>query len=174
VYSKNKLIEVLDDDVVFKSSYHSPFYFKYDEPFLLKKEKDSFKLKVDSVTEFPFATRANLIDIAYTEGQVIIAKGIITSATSSLRNLQLCISITSEKGDSTYYFSSNKISDFVQNVDSTYNMYVSAFMGTDFIKIKDKAKITVFFWNSGKEKFEINNLEIKTIDYWRKKWNFWN
>lgn len=174
IFGKEKAAFCKIDEEIFHSTFHSPGSVIYDDPIKLQKKNNSFALEVDSITEFPFAARIPLNEIATTEGQVVLAEGQIKMKNKVALNAQLCISIMNSKGDSTYFFTSTKISDFKLNKDSTLKLFAQAFMGTEFNKIREDARVTFFFWNISKENFEIQALNIKTIDYWKNKWNFWN
>jgi hypothetical protein len=174
VFSKTKQNTFQDDNLIYHSTFNQPQAFVFDQPQQLQKNKTGFTIPVDSFNEYPFAARAQLADISNKEGQVILARTKIKLNKGSLNGLRFCISITNQKTDSSYFYTDVISADFMINKDSVLTLYTSAFMGTDYYKIKDKAKITVFLWNTQKEKFTISDMEIKTIDYWNRKWNLWD
>jgi hypothetical protein len=174
MFSRLNPISVKDDEVLYSSTSSSPAEFVYDKPNGISLENDGIRLNVDSLTEFPLAARSELNKISSKEGQVLLAKGKIKVSGKIPEGVQLCISLTDSKTDSSYYFSSNKSSDFVMDKDSCLTLYAEAFLGTDYYKIREKTKVSVFFWNTAKEKFTIRELEIKTIDYLPTRWGFWD
>jgi hypothetical protein len=161
------------DSVLNHSTFRNENGFTYNKPkqafFTIK----GFSLFVDSLNEYPYAANGLLKNISYKEGQVILAEVRIHVPEKKLNGLRLCISFNDIKTDSVYFFNATQSNDYVFDENSNITLYTEAYLGTSYKKIKDKTKVTVYLWNSKKEKFVFDNFEIKTIDYWNKKWNYW-
>ncbi len=174
VFSKTKITAIAtDDSVLFYSDHSHPNAFTFDKPKNISDEPGGFSVFVDSLNEYPFAAKAKLADVSYNEGEVILVKAKLFPKQNELKGVQLCLALNDIKTDSSYYFTAGNSADCVLDKDSSLTLYTTAYLGTNYKHIKNKAKITVFFWNTNKEKFNLADLQIKTIDYWNKKWNFW-
>ncbi|MBA2613565.1 MAG: glycosyltransferase family 39 protein [Bacteroidetes bacterium] len=134
--------------------------------------KTSFSLPVDSANEYPFDAIVALNKITSKEGQVILFKAGL-KLNSTKNKVSACISMNDTIQSKMYSFNANPVGDFVIKKDSTITIFTSSYCGTDYKKIKDKAKCTAFIWNSAKETFSLTGFELNTIDYWPQKWNFW-
>jgi hypothetical protein len=175
VYSKIKPQHaVYEDSVLHRSTFLTAKSFTFDHPQQLIVTDKGIQLHIDSLNEFPFAGRAALRDISDKEGQVILASAKLKTARANLKNVQLCIAINDIQSDASYYFTATSSGEYLADRDSVIRIYAQAYLGTDYNKIREHAKITVFVWNTGKENFTLSNLEIKTIDYWHQKWHFWD
>lgn len=167
---KNKVVE--GESVIYSASVFDKkaFVFKENKEMLISNK--SFYLPIDSANEYPFDANAQLNKITSKEGQIIFIKTVLKLKNNSCK-VSACISINDNKKDTSYFFNSRSVNDFVIKADSTVTLYADSYCGTDYKKIKDKAKCTVFIWNNAKEKFVLKTFEISTIDYWTQKWNFW-
>jgi flavodoxin len=127
--------------------------------------------EVDSLNEFCFTVKNKLRNLIMREGNVILAKVKVKSK-EALKDVSFNFSISNQK-DSTLFFGGPEISEFYTD-SAGYYAYSEIFVGSDWNKwIRQDAKITFFIWNRGKKKFSLSDLEIKTIDYWPERWNWW-
>ena len=175
VYSKNisdKNNVVEGESVIYSANIFDKkdFVFKDNKEMLFS--NNSFSLSVDSINEYPFDASAPLNKITSKEGQVVFVKALLKLKNTSSK-VSACVSVNETKKDTSYFFNSRSANDFVITADSSVTLFADSYCGTDYKKIKDKAKCTVFIWNSAKEKFELKSFEISTIDFWPQKWNFW-
>lgn len=176
LYSRNlgdKRFTVEDDVVNYYSSLKERGSFIYSKENRVEWLNTSFSLKVDSLNEFPFDAKAALHEVTQKEGQVLLAK-----AKVKIKNphspLEVCISVTDKNDNGQYAYNSKPASDFVPVKDSTVIIYSEYFNGTRYKNIKYKSNVNFYLWNRGKENFELNDFEIKVIDYWPRKWDLWD
>lgn len=167
---KDKVVE--GESVIYSASFFDKKDFEFKESEDLEVVKNSFSLLVDSANEYPFDAKAQLNKFTSKEGQVVLLKTVVKSI-GKIKDVAACISINDNKNNDPYFFNSIQVSNFRLKKDSTITLYANSFCGTDYNRIKDKSKCTAFIWNSGQEKFVLKDFEIKTIDYWPEKWNFW-
>ncbi len=127
---------------------------------------------IDSLNEFCYSAIADMKKLNLKEGNVILAKVKLKSG-EQLNDVGFNFSITNAK-DSSLFFGGPDIGQFY-TLDSTgYYAYSEIFMGSDLkYWLTQDAKITFFIWNRSKKKFALSNFEIKTIDYWPERWNWW-
>lgn len=147
----------------------------YAANYLNEKElefNNTLPFNVDSIVEYPFAADVPLNKIASKEGQVISLKTTF-KLNKRVNDLRACISINSDDKNLTPIFDAGSSGNFVMKPDSTITVYANSFCGTPFKKMKDNSKCGFFIWNAAKEKFVITDFEVKTIDFWPQKWNFW-
>lgn len=139
----------------------------------MRHDAAGFLVEVDSLNEFPFDAKADLNVIFSQEGQVVLL-----ASKLKLQNLkseaELCVSVTDQNDNSSYAYTANAASDFVVAEDSSVSVYSQYFNGTNFKKVKDKSRLNAYFWNLKKESFEIRDFQVKVIDYWPMKWQFWD
>ncbi len=154
--------------------YHANYFHKKDLTFKQKPdtENGSFMFAVDSTMEYPFGADVALNKITSKEGQVINLKTTLKSR-KKINEVLACISVTGTKRGEEAIFTAKSAGEFVVKTDSTVNIYVDSFCGTEYKNRKDKASCGIFIWNQAREKFMITDFEIRTIDYWPQKWNFW-
>jgi hypothetical protein len=167
---KSKVVE--GESVIYSSSVSDKKDFSFKENKEMIVSNNSFSLSVDSTNEYPFDATAPLNKITSKEGQVVFLKTVLKLKNNSSK-VSACISINDTKKDTSYFFNSRSVGDFVIKADSSVMLYADSYCGTDYKNIKNKAKCTVFIWNNAKEEFVLKGLEISTIDYWPQKWNFW-
>ncbi|MDX2172302.1 MAG: glycosyltransferase family 39 protein [Bacteroidota bacterium] len=173
VYSKLKKDEmrsVPDDNILNYASImqHGDYNFPVPEV------QSNFLLNVDSLNEFPFGANAMLNKVTSREGQVVLLMVKIKTTKLDFKNVGVCISMNKTKNDSCVAYSAREGGDFIMNKrDSTITLYSDAFCGSFYNKIKNQSKLNTYIWNRGRQSFKIMNYEIKTIDYWPQKWNFW-
>ncbi len=147
----------------------------YFANYINKKEldfKNEIPFKVDSIQEYPFHADVPLNKIATKTGQVISLKSTF-KLNKKINNILGCISINSTDKNIPPVFDAGSTGNFVMKPDSTITVYANSFCGTPFKKMKDNSKIGFFIWNAAKENFVITDFEVKTIDFWPQKWNFW-
>lgn len=173
VYSKLKkdVKNVVQDDNILNDA----SVFRHgDYNFPVPQIQSNFLLNVDSLSEFPFGANTLLNKVTSKEGQVVLVSAKIKVSNLNFKNVGICISMNETKNDSCVAYSARESSDFVVNmIDSTITLYSDAFCGSFYNKIKNHSKLNTYIWNRGKQSFKIMNYEIKTIDYWPQKWNFW-
>jgi len=134
--------------------------------------KNSLPFKADSINEYPFGADVSLNKITSKEGQVISLK-VAFRLNKKVSDIRACISINSTDKNLPPIFDAKSSSEFVMRPDSTIRVYASSFCGTPYKKMRDNSGCSFFVWNAAKEKFVITDLEVKTIDFWPQKWNFW-
>lgn len=162
-----------DDKVLFLSTVKEPRGLNYPKADKMRHDAAGFLVEVDSLNEFPFDAKADLNVIFSQEGQVVLL-----ASKLKLQNLkseaELCVSVTDQNDNSSYAYTANAASDFVVAEDSSVSVYSQYFNGTNFKKVKDKSRLNAYFWNLKKESFEIRDFQVKVIDYWPMKWQFWD
>jgi hypothetical protein len=133
-----------------------------------------FVIQVDSIYDFPFEAKAEYFRVTSKEGEIVLAKATVKIKKAGRFKFQLCIAVKDREKDTLYNYNSKEASDFIMKNDSTLVLYSDHYNGTNYNKIRYSSDISCYFWNLGKEKFEINDFEIKTIDYCPKKWHYWD
>ncbi|MEO6302410.1 MAG: glycosyltransferase family 39 protein [Bacteroidia bacterium] len=146
--------------------------FKFKDAQGIVLTKNNFHLNVDSTNEYPLDATAALNKISSKEGQLILFKTTL-KVKSKVQNVTASVSINDNKTNTSLFFNSMPSGNFALKPDSTISIYADSYCGTSYKKIKDSSKFTAFIWNKSKEKCSITDFEIKTIDYWPQKWNFW-
>ncbi|MDI1355699.1 MAG: glycosyltransferase family 39 protein [bacterium] len=171
VYSKKKgdrTKVVADDKVLYFSSVKDPGKFVYS------KRREPFLLKVDSLNEFPFETKADYRDVIADEGEMILVRTTVNMKKPERHRLECIVSAVNTTTGLSESYSSKSAADFLWRSDSSVVIYSDAYVGTNFKKIKDHSRLSSYFWNRGRNEFEIREFEIKVIDYWPNKWHFWD
>jgi hypothetical protein len=165
---KNKVVE--GESVIYFANY----FEKKDITFKQKPitDKGSFIFPVDSTMEYPFGAEVALNKITSKEGQVISLKTTL-KANKKINEVLACNSTTGTKRGEHAIFNAKSAGEFVMKPDSTVTIYVDNFCGTEYKYRKETAKCELFIWNQAKEKFVIKDFELRTIDFWPQKWNFW-
>jgi 4-amino-4-deoxy-L-arabinose transferase-like glycosyltransferase len=163
----NEMEVVLDSSGILKRYYYEWNYNK-DK---ISMQGQAFTCNVDSSDEYPFSAKALIRNVAKREGNMILLK-VKLQSNEILNDVGVNYSITNQK-DSTLFFGGTEVRNMVPGSNASY-VYTQVFMGSDFRKWRDEGcKITFFVWNRGKHKFTINDLQIKTIDYWPERWSWW-
>lgn len=134
--------------------------------------KTTLPFKADSTQEYPFGVEVALNKITAKEGQVISLKAALTSK-KKITDVFACISVSGPLKEDRNIFDAKSANDFVMKPDSSITIYTNGFCGTEYKKMEDKAMCRLFIWNKGKENFTLTDFELKTIDFWYQKWNFW-
>jgi len=176
LYSRNpedKSRVVADDKIDLYSSIRQPEGFVY-----LKSEKvtltdNAFLLKVDSLNEFPFDAKAALDEVTVKEGQVVLVKAKFKLNTRESM-AEVCVSVTDKTNNDQYSYNSKAASDYVMNKDSIVTIYSEHFNGVKYERVRYKSNLNCYLWNRGKENFELKYFDIKVIDYWPRKWDWWD
>ena len=176
VYSKLKsdMEKCVPDDAILNSASvfnNGNYTFSYSKNVI--KNKTQFSLFIDSISEFPFQAKAALNSVTAKEGQVVLVTTKFKTQNLKFNNVGICISLNVTKKDSCVGYSGKESNDFILNLDSTITLFCDNFCGSNYNKIKNNSNFTTYVWNRGKQNFKLINFEIKTIDYWPQKWNFW-
>jgi hypothetical protein len=177
VYSRNpadKGKEVDDDEVLAVSDVSNPgaFIFKnISKP--LSNNKD-FIVSVDSLNEFPFDAKAKYAEVVSAEGQMLLVTSKLKLKTLTPGAIESCISLTDQTNGSNINYNAAQVMDFNMRPDSTVWLYSNTFFGTSHSKTPGDAVLSAYIWNRGKEKFSINNFEIRLINFCPKKWQLWH
>lgn len=176
VYSKLKSDEkkCVPDDAILNSASvfnNGNYTFSYSKNVI--KNKTQFSLLIDSISEFPFQAKAALNSVTSKEGQVVLVTTKFKTQNLKFNNVGICISLNETKKNSCVGYSGKESNDFILNPDSTITLFCDNFCGSNYNKIKNNSNFTTYVWNRGKQNFKLINFEIKTIDYWPQKWNFW-
>lgn len=166
---KNKVVE--GESIIYSANYFDKkdLQFKNDPPV---SKIGWLWLQVDSLNEYPFAADAPLNKLTLKEGQVINLKTTFR-VNRKANDIRACISINSTDKNIPAIFDAKSTGEFVMKPDSTITIYASSFCGTSYKKMKDNSECGFFVWNAAKEKFVITDFEVKTIDFWSQKWNYW-
>jgi hypothetical protein len=176
VYSKIKPSDgsLAEDDVVLNTAtVQYPGNFNFSKAKQCAIQENGFVFPVDSLQEFPFDARCNYNNLVTHEGQILLLKAQIKQKRAALTQVEACIAVNDNDTPQNYSYNSRTCADFVSDKDSVTSMYVDNFFGSQHTQIKDRANITCYSWNKGKENFELRNFEIKLIDFWPQKWKFW-
>ncbi len=134
--------------------------------------KNGLPFVVDSLNEYPFGADVALNKISSKVGQVISLKATL-KLNRKVNDIRACISINATDKNIPGIFDAKSSGEFVMRADSTITVYANSFCGTPYKKMKDTSKCGFFIWNAAKEKFVITDFEVKTIDFWSQKWNYW-
>ncbi len=175
LYTKERTPQTLNsyENKLDSSDYFHPKNYEYSlDKNKLNAQATGLEYAVDSLNEFPFGAKSLLRNVAFKEGQIILAK-IKLRSKEALNDVSLNYNITTKK-DSTLFFGGLDIHSTIEDSSGFY-VYTQIFMGSEFKQwIKDDCKITFFIWNRGKHKFIINDFQIITIDYWPARWSWWD
>lgn len=177
LYSKNPndKSKIVDEDKVLNYSNVSA-----SDVFIYSKSKDPtsssqpFSLPVDSVDDFPFEVKAHYNDLVTAEGQVLLVKSSFKLSNIKSGGVTTCISVNDTETKTSYMYNSNEISNFIIRPDSTVDVYVDNFFGTNHKKARYNSNVVTYIWNRGKDNFSITGFETKLIDYWPRKWHLWD
>ena len=177
LYSKrkedsDKVVE--NDKVLGFSNLRNKGKFSYGKENDVQIQNNSFILKIDSLNEFPFDAKAIYKDVIINEGEMLLVKATLKLKCSLESQVETCISVNDLETNSSNGYAARAASEFAVNNDSTVVIFSDYFFGTSHNKVKDRSSINTYIWNRGKEKFDLINYEIKVIDYWPKKWHFWD
>ena len=176
VYSKLKSDEkkcVPDDDILNYASVLNEGKYTFSYVGNAIKNETQFSLFIDSINEFPFQAKSALNAVTSKEGQVILVTTKFKTQNLKFNNVGICISVNATQKDSCVAYSGKEVSDFILNSDSTITLFCDVFCGSNYHKIKNNSNFKTYIWNRGKQNFNLNSFEIKTINYWPQKWNFW-
>lgn len=173
VYSKrvaDKQHVVADDKVLLVSTPAQRAVFTY----LKLKQPVSAPVTTvsDSLNEYPFDAAAAYEDVVTHEGQVLLLKAKVASHHLQQSQITGCISVNDAVTNEVYMYGADEAQHFVPH-DSSVTIYASAFFGTQHKKAEGNSKITCYVWNRGREKFSLQDFEIRVIDFWPRKWQFW-
>lgn len=148
------------------------FNFSFDSEKFLP-HKPFFKYDVISDNEYPFGVTAYLPEVCNKQGLTFLAK--VTLQTDTIiEGVSLNVAIKTDK-DSIVYFAGPDASVFYNAKDSSFNVYVQVFVGSEYKKwIKGNYKLVFFIWNRGRKNFSISDFKIQTLDYHNKKWTCWD
>lgn len=164
---------VEDDKILYRSTVKDPQGFNYPKADKVRYVATGFLVEVDSLNEFPFDAKADLNASCSREGQVVLVESRV-----KLRDLksgvEVCVSVSDKDTNLSYAYTASAASDFVIGRDSIVFLHSQYFNGTYFKRVKDKSSLSGYFWNRKKENFEIRDFQIKVIDYWPMKWQFWH
>lgn len=176
VYSNLKSYQtkcVNDDEVLNYASISNLGNYEFSNPTNLVKYANQFLYPITSINEFPFQAKAFLNKVTSKEGQFVLVNAKIKAYNFNLNNVGLCISINEIKKDTCVGYTASESSDFLIKKDTTLNIYSGLYCGTNYNTIKNNSKLNTYVWNKGKQNFILTNFEIKTINFWPQKWNFW-
>lgn len=166
-----KVVE--DDEVLYLSTVKEPRGFDYPKADKVRYDATGFLVEVDSLNEFPFDTKGNLNIACSQEGQVVLLESRLRLPNLKSES-ELCLSVTDKDNNFSYAYTASAASDFIVAKDSSISIYSQYFNGTNFKKVKDKSLLNGYFWNRKRENFEIRDFQVKVIDYWPMKWQFWD
>ncbi len=168
VYSKLKSdsVSVNDDQILYYSNFYNKQQFNYPS-------NASLPIPLDSLNEFPFGIHSNLNACTSKEGQYVLLKSKLKLSKPQTFNLAACLMNKSIDDKESYAYTDENMNSFVVNKDSTVTLYAGAYCGTKYKNYKDKAKFSAYLWNRDKKPATLLNFEIKTLDFWTKKWNYW-
>jgi hypothetical protein len=123
--------------------------------------------------EFPFEARSPYAELIRREGQVLLVTATIKPGESFLPDdFEVCISVNDAQNQAIAY-SARAASDFLPEKDSAVTVFSQMFMGTRHREMKN-GTIGCYVWNRGRSQFKLLDFRIEVIDYWQKKWNFWD
>ena len=148
-------------------------------PFAFTKLKDTLQSPVfffpaDSLNEYPFDAKSRYSDFVSAEGQVLLLKARYQlSGTNTAAQLTTCLSINDEESGETYNYASKELGEFMLSPDTSATVYVENGIGTKHSTMQGRSWISAYVWNRGKDRFAVKEFEIRLIDYWWWKWNFW-
>lgn len=176
VYSKIKSRQttcVSDDEILNYASISNAGNYEFSNPTNLVKYPSQFFYPISASNEFPFQAKANLNKVTSKEGQFVLVTAKIKANNFNLTNVGVCISINETKKDSPMVYTAYESGDFLIKNDTTLNIYAGLYCGTNYNSIKNNSILNTYVWNRGKQNFILTNYEIKTINFWPQKWNFW-
>lgn len=124
---------------------------------------------IDSLEEFPLMIWSDLKSLPLKEG-VSIVSDITYSCYNDIDDLNFDFAI--KEKDSTLFYSGGNLKNFYIEGDSIQHGYTSVFMGTEFREWKN-AKTECFFWNHGKKRYYLKDLNIKLIDSNPHRYTLW-
>jgi hypothetical protein len=130
-------------------------------------------LSIDSLNEFPFDAKAALHEVSAREGQVVLVKAKV-KVPEAYSKLELCQSVTDQLNKTPYSYNASSAADFVMGKDSVVTIYSQGFNGTWYNAAKYNSNLTAYLWNRGKEKAALTEFEIRVIEYWPRKWDWWD
>lgn len=150
-----------------------------------------FFYPVDSLSEYPFDAKARYSDFVTAEGQVLLIKAryqlsaaqlkgcgettgaSLESCTNTAWRISTCLSINDEESGESYNYAAKELGAFLLSPDTSATVYVENGIGTKHNIMKGRSWISAYVWNRGRDRFAVTEFEIRLVDYWWWKWNFW-
>ncbi|MCC6369743.1 MAG: glycosyltransferase family 39 protein [Bacteroidia bacterium] len=157
---------VANDPILAGSNSDHPGALNYSH--LLKNE-----WLMDSLNEFPFDAKGDYRQMVFREGNVVQLIAKIKINQQSLPDLEACINIGEPDGSVHYGYAAKSAREFVLNSDSTLSIYTDYFAGTSHPKISQGTQLAAYIWNKSHNKISLQQFEVRVIDYWPQKWQFW-
>lgn len=156
-----------------KSTISIPNGFEYQfNPDKFVKTSGGFIYEVDSTNEYCFSAKCDMKKLNLREGNVILAK-IITDEADNIDDVGLHFSVSNAR-DSILFFCGTNLGAFDAGSDNLHKGYAQIFIGSELkYWLNSSAQLNCFVWNRGKRKFKITDFEISIIDYWPKRWSWW-
>jgi hypothetical protein len=159
--------QVPEDKVLFESSGENPVAFRYRRPLA------GTGVIINPGDEFPFDAMAEYHEVVSSEGSVILTEARLKSR-QPLKDLESCISVTAnDPGKISYGYSAKSASDFMLSGDSVLRLYSDHYVGTNHRKSLNNSNLSCYIWNREHEPAELLSFNIKVIDHWHNKWNYW-
>jgi hypothetical protein len=78
-----------------------------------------------------------------------------------------------KKNDSSLFYTNRNFKDFYLTEDSLQHGFSSIFIGTEINEWKN-SKLECYFWNSGKKKYLLKDLDLKILDINPHKYALWD
>lgn len=165
VFSKKVGSTLPSDEIVYHSSALVPTQTNYSK---------NLPLEVDSLVEFPYSCSTDFYAAVSQEGQYVVAQTKLKLKRPTYNSLELDLSVGDKEGKVTYNYSGKSAGDYIFKKDSTVTVYADQYIGTNFSDIQKGALLKVYFWNRGKEVYEIESFQLFVYDYWPQKWHWWD
>jgi hypothetical protein len=175
VYSKQKSdskFEYNNDEIICTSNLLNKNNFDYPQEKLCTKNRNGFSLQIDSTNEFPFVAKSILKNIIQHQGNIVLTK-----STFKLQNItneiQSIISVDENTLNNNLAYSGNSSTNFILKNDSTLDVYAEYFAGYSYTLASDKAVLSSYIWNNKRVNCKLINYQIKSINFWQRRWTFW-
>jgi hypothetical protein len=124
--------------------------------------------------EFPYKVSTPYDKMIGKEGQFIVSKARLRFYSASDRLLESCITINATEGEKLFSYNGKTAADYTTDKDSVLTLYSDAYIGTNHDDMREHSTVNAFLWNRGGKACTLQDFEIRVINYWPAKWQWWD
>lgn len=166
VYSRSAQKTVANDRVIYQATDLKPESSQYPRTVL--------PLTIMQDNEFPYKVMTPYEKMIRQEGEFILTKTRIKFQGVASRLVESCISINAAENENLYAYSAKTAADFCADSDSVVTIYSDAYVGTNHSEMRKQSYVNTFLWNRGARQFSMQGFEVRVVDYWPHKWQWWH
>jgi hypothetical protein len=166
VYSRQPQATVADDEVVYIARPAEPSASDYPS--------QALPMAIGRDTEFPYKVSTPYDKMIGKEGQFIVSKARLRFYSASDRLLESCVTINATESEKLYSYNGKTAADYSTDKDSVLTLYSDAYIGTNHSDMRQHSTVNAFLWNRGAKTCTLEDFEIRVINYWPAKWQWWD